>query len=480
MAHPKTIVWFRQDLRLHDNPALTRAADQGEVIPIYIWDEVNPGDWLPGSASQWWLHHALESLKESLDNRLLFFKGDPKTLLPELAAKTKATSIVWNRTYSPWQITRDTAIKAALTDAGITVESFNASLLWEPWTILKKDKTPYKVFTPFYRKGCLAAPPPRKPLPAPSHLALHAPKIKSEKLTALALRPSSGHVNGAIWDEMLEPHWEINESAAHEKLDRFLKYGLKDYKEGRNFPTKKAVSQLSPYLHFGQISPNVAWYRALKKPGSDNLDCFCSELGWREFSYNLLYHNPSLPTENLQTKFDHFEWRRDKKALRTWQQGKTGIPFVDAGMRELWQTGYMHNRVRMVAGSFLVKNLRLDWREGEKWFWDCLVDADLASNSASWQWVAGTGADAAPYFRIFNPVSQGQKFDPSGEYTRHWLPELSKVPIKYLFNPWEAPDAILKSAGVTLNKNYPRPIVDLKTSRVNALNAFAKLKTSQQ
>lgn len=482
MPAENVLLWFRQDLRLQDNPALTAAAEQGRVIPIYIWDNKNAGEWLPGAASRWWLHHALAHLSKSLKKRLLFFQGDPLKILPKLIETSGAKHVFWNRCYEPWQRKRDIAIKTILSEMGIQANSFNGSLLWEPWTVLKKDKTPYRVFTPFYRRGCLQAEPPRKPLPIPPDLNLATPKTigllqhLAKPLSALNLLPTTGLVNGETWDKMLAPHWSISEKSAHEKLDLFLKSGIKDYKEGRNFPTKRAVSQLSPYLHFGQISPNAAWHKARGTPESENLNCFCSELGWREFGHSLLYFNDGLPTQNLQTKFNHFKWRKDAKALRAWQQGKTGVPFVDAGMRELWQTGIMHNRVRMVVGSFLVKNLMIHWLAGAKWFWDCLVDADLANNSAGWQWVAGTGADAAPYFRVFNPVTQGQKFDPTGEYTRHWIPELAGLPNKYLFNPWEAPSAILQDAGVVLGKTYPRPVVDLKASRVRALNTFSELK----
>ena len=274
----------------------------------------------------------------------------------------------------------------------------------------------------------------------------------------------------------MEPHWHIGEDHAQDRLQEFVDHGLKDYKEGRNFPAQQNVSRLSPHLHFGEISPNQAWYAAKQKGKGQNMDHFLSELGWREFSYSLLYHFPKLPRKNLQAKFDKFPWRNDKRLLRRWQQGQTGYPIVDAGMRELWQTGYMHNRVRMIVGSFLVKNLLLHWHHGERWFWDCLVDADLANNSASWQWIAGCGADAAPYFRIFNPVTQGQKFDAAGEYTRHFVPELKDLPDKFLFNPWQAPPGVLNEAGVTLGKTYPEPVVDLKLSRERALQAFASLK----
>jgi deoxyribodipyrimidine photo-lyase len=278
------------------------------------------------------------------------------------------------------------------------------------------------------------------------------------------------------WDIKMKSFWNIGEVGANNRLTEFLNNGVKNYKKGRNIPSKPFVSRLSPHLHFGEISPNQAWYAAQKKGDDNNIDHFCSELGWREFSYTQLYFNPELPKKNLQSKFDLFPWDEDEKKLIAWQKGQTGIPMVDAGMRELWITGAMHNRVRMVVGSFLVKNLLLHWHHGERWFWDCLVDADLASNSASWQWIAGCGADAAPYFRIFNPVTQGQKFDPDGEYIRKYIPEISDLPNKYLFNPWEAPQEELDRAGVVIGKDYPKPIIDLKLSRQNALEAFKSLK----
>jgi deoxyribodipyrimidine photo-lyase len=279
------------------------------------------------------------------------------------------------------------------------------------------------------------------------------------------------------WQESLAPHWQIGEQGALDRLRRFLAQGLPGYKEQRDFPARPQVSRLSPHLHFGEISPHQVWREATQAaPGGSDRDHFLSELGWREFSYYLLYHCPTMPEENLQPRFDRFPWQWESPFLAAWQRGQTGIPLVDAGMRELWQTGFMHNRVRMITASFLVKNLLLDWRLGAQWFWDCLVDADLASNSAGWQWVAGCGTDASPYFRIFNPVTQGKKFDPHGEYVRRYVPELAQVPDKYVHCPWEAPDLSLREAGVTLGEHYPRPVVSLKDSREQALAALASLK----
>ena len=466
-----SIFWFRQDLRLADNPALSRAAKAGQVLPVYILDDEAAGDRAMGGASRWWLHHSLKSLDRSLGGRLRFYRGAAQSILPRLVEQHGAASVFWNRCYEPWRIRRDKAIKAELTQRGVAVESDNASLLWEPWEALKQDGTPYRVFTPFYRKGCLNAAPPRKPLPPPQRLDLVAAQDDgSLPLEALDLLPA------IRWDRTLEPHWTIGEAGARDRLDAFLEQGLHGYKTDRNFPARRNVSRLSPHLHWGEISPNEVWHRVSARPDGADRDHFRSELGWREFSYSLLYHFPDLPTRNLQSGFDDFPWRSDPAALLRWQRGETGISIVDAGMRELWQTGYMHNRVRMIVGSFLVKNLLQHWHDGEAWFWDCLVDADLASNSASWQWIAGCGADAAPYFRIFNPVTQGVKFDPDGTYTKHFVPELADLPNEVLFSPWEAPALVLEAAGVRLGRSYPEPIVDLKASRERALAAYRQMK----
>lgn len=464
----KVIHWFRQDLRLHDNPSLAAAVKAGEVLAVYILDDVNAGQWRMGGASRWWLHHALASLNESLGGGLNVYSGDAREALAELVARHDVKAVFWNRCYEPWRIARDAEVKQALKARHVEVQSFNASLLWEPWEVLKQDGSPYKVFTPFYRKGCLGAKPPREPINAPAT----APWVKDERalaLDALKLLPE------ARWGAQLAPHWRIGEEGARAAFYAFLDNGLQHYKHGRDFPAKHAVSRLSPYLHFGEISPHQVWNAARLREADANSGHFCSELAWREFSYYLLYHQPQLPVANLQKKFDAFPWRKDAAVLARWQKGQTGFPLVDAGMRELWQTGYMHNRVRMVVASFLVKNLLIDWREGAAWFWDCLVDADLANNSASWQWVAGSGADAAPFFRIFNPVTQGQKHDADGEYIRTFVPELAALPDKYLFSPWLAPAVVLAKAGVELGKTYPAPMLDIAATRTRALEAFAAL-----
>lgn len=463
------IVWFRQDLRLADNPAVTAAAASGApLLPVFILDDENAGAWAQGAASRWWLHQSLDALDRALGGALRFLRGKADELLPELAVSSGAQSVYWNRCYEPWRIERDKVVKGQLQADGFTVRTFNASLLFEPPAVTRKDGTPYRVFTPFYRNGCLdGAVSPRALCKCPADLTL-CRNGHETTLQKLDLMPR------IHWYEEIAGTWTPGETGATERLQAFLSRNLDNYKGGRNRPDLDAVSRLSPHLHFGEISPHQLWHAI---DGSENEDAasFLSELGWREFSYYLLYHWPELPRDNLQRKFNRFPWRDDANDLSAWQQGRTGYPFVDAGMRELWCTGYMHNRVRMVAGSFLVKNLMLHWHHGEDWFWDTLVDADLANNSASWQWVAGTGADAAPYFRIFNPVTQGRKFDPDGGYVRRYVPEIGALPDRYLHEPWSAPREVLQKAGVTLGSNYPHPVVDLKASRERALAAFRSL-----
>ena len=463
------IHWFRQDLRISDNPSLFEAVNNGSIIPIYILDDENSHEYSMGSGSRWWLHQSLNALNKSLKGNLLVYRGDPKIILVDLVKKHNVKAVYWNRCYEPWRITRDSKLKILLGEHGINCKSFNGSLLWEPWNVLKSDGTPYKVFTPYYKNVCSALSPPRPPFPKPLKVKFHACASKHNSIDELNLLPSH------TWHHKLDKCWNVGENKAQNRLHDFIDNELINYKAGRDFPALKNVSRLSPYLHFGEISPFQIWYAIKSIEESDDQAHFLRELGWREFSYNLLYHFQDLPKQNLQSKFNQFPWLKNKKYLDAWQIGKTGYPLIDAGMRELWQTGYMHNRIRMVTGSFLVKNLLLHWHHGERWFWDCLLDADLANNSASWQWIAGCGADAAPYFRVFNPCTQGEKFDPEGEYTRRFVPELAKLPDKFLFSPWNAPEDILKKADITLGKTYPNPIVDLKTSRLRALDAYKSI-----
>lgn len=473
MPAKKSIMWFRQDLRVRDNPALHAAVLAGQVLPIYILYDENAGKDKIGAASRVWLHHALKDLSASLDGYLHVYKGDAKTILKKLVKDNDITDIHWNRGYEKWRMDRDQDIKEHFKNDGLIVESHNGSLLWEPWTIQNQSGSHYKVFTPFYRKGCLNAESPREPINKPRDMHfIDAGDRGMPAIEKLGLLRS-----GKDWDDKISNHWDISEEGAHNQLDHFLSKPIDRYKEGRNNPSEDNVSRLSPYLHFGQISPNHAWYSARDTGQNNNIDHFCSELGWREFSYHLLYNYPDLPRNNLKEMFDDFPWDKDSNALKAWQRGQTGCPMVDAGMRELWETGFMHNRVRMITASFLIKNLLIDWRDGEAWFWECLFDADLASNSASWQWVAGCGADAAPYFRIFNPVLQGQKFDKKGDYVRKYVPELKDLPNKYIHNPWDAPEEVLKESGVMLGETYPVIIVDLKVSRNRALEAYEQMKS---
>ena len=449
MTKPTALLWLRQDLRLHDNPSLTQAiADGFAVIPVFILDDENAGAWKHGGASRWWLHQSLAALNKSLGGHIVFRKGDAKTIIPQLVRETGAKAIYWNRCYEPWRITRDKSIKEDLAKNGIAVKSFNAALLWEPWEVLKNDGTPYKVFTPYYRRGCLGKVEPARPLPVPKNIPYGETSAKGN-LDDLSLMPR------IRWHEGMESAWNPGEAGARVRLKDFLEGGLHGYKDGRNYPARENVSRLSPHLHFGEISPRLIWHEARGFGMANNLetdlDCFCSELGWREFSHALLYHFPDLPRQPLQPKFEKFPWYENAEYLERWQKGETGIPLVDAGMRQLWHTGWMHNRVRMVVGSFLVKNLLLHWHHGEDWFWDCLVDADLANNSASWQWIAGCGADAAPYFRVFNPQTQAERFDADETYIRQWVPEYG-------------------------SNKYAKAIVDLKASRKRALEAYSSIK----
>tara|TARA_B100000614_G_scaffold258984_1_gene282550 strand:+ start:374 stop:1795 length:1422 start_codon:yes stop_codon:yes gene_type:complete len=468
------IMWFRQDLRLNDNPAIIEANNSGlKILPVYILDDINSSNWKIGSASRWWLNESLKKLNDSLNHNLCFMSGDSIKCLNNLISTYNVKSVYFNKCYEPWRIQSDEKIINFLSNKDINTFQLNGSLLFEPESTVKEDGTPYKVFTPFYRKGCLQnSPEPRIPLEKPKNIKFL--KHVELQLEELELLPKKN------WYKDFKDDWSPGENGAREKLNQFLQLGIHNYKDGRNFPSKKNVSRLSPHLHHGEISPNTVWYEVKEKAETMDSyrdgDHYLSELGWREFSYNLLYFFPYLPKENLQKKFDNFPWEENNESLIKWQKGETGYPIVDAGMRELWKTGYLHNRVRMIVGSFLVKNLLLHWHHGQEWFWETLVDADLANNSASWQWVSGSGADAAPYFRIFNPVTQGEKFDPNGEYIKHYIPELKNLNGKFLYAPWEAPESVLEAAGIELGKNYPKPIVDLKLSREKALAAFEELK----
>lgn len=469
-----TLLWFRRDLRLTDNSALTAALEAGAVIPVYVHDPEADGDWAEGSATRWWLHHSLSALDLSLRElgaRLIIRRGPALSCLRALMAETGAGRVVWNRRYEPASIVRDTEIKRELRAEGAVVATFNSALLYEPWQLTREKNQPYKVFTPFWKalqiRG-LSLP----ILPASAALPPVADKLASLPIAALNLLPK------IAWDGGLYENWQPGEAGALGRLETFLDTGVADYHEQRDRPDRDGVSRLSPYLHFGEIGPRqIVHALHARDPISAGAECYFRELAWREFAHHLLYHFPQSPLEPLDQRFAAFPWAEpDPVLVKAWQRGRTGIPLVDAGMRELWHTGWMHNRVRMIVASLLVKNLRIHWLEGARWFWDTLVDADLANNTLGWQWTAGCGADAAPYFRIFNPVLQGKRFDPEGAYVLRWVPELARVPVKYLHSPWEAPTAVLHGAGVRLGVSYPLPIVDLKRSRAEALAAFATIK----
>lgn len=470
MSNKPSICWFRQDLRLNDNPALLEAAGRGQVLPVYILDDANGDKWQCGAAGRLWLHHSLRSLNRSLDGSLRIYRGRAEEIIPRLCREFQIDQVLWNRCYEPWRLKCDREIKNRLELQSVQAHSYNGSLLWDPWQILKKDGSPYKIFTPFYKRARTQAQGKLEdPRPAPLNLSLYHNDPGGITVEDLGLRPDHS------WCRKVEGHWRIGEDNGLLALEKFLETRLTNYQNGRDFPALNATSRLSPHLHFGELSPRQVWQRISEASDDDNAETFKSELGWREFSYYLLYHFPHLPEKNLKPRFDQFPWWLNDRWLESWKLGKTGYPFVDAGMRELWQTGFMHNRVRMITASFLVKNLLIHWRHGADWFWDCLVDADLASNSASWQWVAGCGTDASPFFRIFNPVSQGHKFDPEGVYTRRFVPELANLPSKYLFSPWQAPPEVLDQAGVRLGDSYPYPLVDLQQSRKKALDSLKQI-----
>ena len=480
-----TLLWFRQDLRLQDNPALTAAlARRGPVIPVYVLDDAGDGGWPLGGASRWWLHHALAALDADLrarGSRLILARGESGAELDRLRRATGAGAIFWNRRYEPAVIARDATLKARWTAEGVEAKSFNAALLHEPHTITNKQGKPFQVFTPFWRH-CLEL-----PVEAPARLAaataIPGPERwpTGKELAELTLLP------GIKWDSGFSEAWTPGETGAAKRLKLFVADAMDTYSDRRNIPGVDGTSMLSPWLHFGELSPRQIWAAVQTVaretgvfPPSNGARVFLSEVGWREFAHHLLFHFPHTPERPLRSDFESFPWADDPDGLklRAWRRGSTGYPIVDAGMRQLWASGWMHNRVRMIAASFLVKHLRLSWVHGARWFWDTLVDADLASNTLGWQWTAGCGADAAPYFRVFAPVLQGVKFDPEGAYVRRWVPELARLPAEHIHAPWEAPAGVLAAAGVRLGNggNYPAPIVDHATARNEALAAFKRIR----
>lgn len=477
-----TIYLFRHDLRLRDLPGLHAAVTRGRVLPVYILDDRAAGDFAPGGASRWWLHHSLRALDQGLRDlggNLLLRRGDTLEILEDLVAESGADAVHFSRGYTPWERELENQLHTVLSERGVDCRRYPGTLLFEPEHVANQAGDPYKVFTPFWR-ACRLAPEPGMPLPAPEQIAWAEAPGPAEELDDWALAPRQP--DWALgWDE----HWSPGENGASERLASFLGQRLEDYASGRDFPARASTSRLSPHLHFGEISPRTLWHatraRAEAQPRLQKAaDKFLSELGWREFSAHLLFHFPSLVDSPFRPDFRHFPWGGKPEQLKAWQQGRTGYPIVDAGMRELWQTGYMHNRVRMIVASFLTKHLLTHWQQGERWFHDTLVDADMANNLCSWQWAAGCGADAAPYFRIFNPVLQGRKFDPEGHYVRRWVPELAALPDRHLHAPWEAPAGVLDEAGVALGKHYPHPVVDHRDARETALGAWQTLREQSQ
>ncbi|MBX9790667.1 MAG: DNA photolyase family protein [Pirellulales bacterium] len=493
MSATPAIVWFQQDLRVEDHPALEAAVARGGfVIPVYIQAPGEAGRWPPGGAARWWLHQSLARLSELLaarGSRLILRQGESLAELREIVAATGADAILWNRRIEPAAASRDQAIAAALRCDGLRVGVTNGNLLWDPDSVRTSSGQPFRVFTPFYR-ACLAHEQPPTPRPAPARLASPANWPDSLPLAALELEPAID------WAAGMRAEWSPGEAGAQALLDRFVTTAIAQYPEQRDIPAAAGTSWLSPYLHFGEISPRQLWHAIAraevdatsrrgrtattpsngKNASNASTVAFLRQLVWREFAQHLLHHFPETAQQPLRPEFAGFPAEDDPKALRAWQQGRTGYPLVDAGMRQLWSIGWMHNRVRMVVASFLVKHLLIPWQRGAEWFWDTLVDADLANNTLGWQWVAGCGADAAPYFRIFNPVTQSQRFDPAGEYIRRWVPELAELSDTQIHAPWQVPPEALRAAGVVLGKTYPRPIVEHTEARSRALAALAAMK----
>ncbi|ALP52735.1 deoxyribodipyrimidine photolyase [Candidatus Tenderia electrophaga] len=469
------LVWLHQDLRLSDNPALYHAAEAADtLIPVYIHAPQELEPWAPGAASRWWCHHSLSTLQQALHargSRLIIRRGASQDVLQRLIRETGAGAVYWNHRYAPQAARRDAHIAAWLRAHDIEVHTYHGNLLYTPGSVLTKEHKPFRVFTPFWR-ACrqqgLGAP----PLPVPQRLG--ECRLASEAVEALALLPD------IPWHHGLASSWRPGEDNALEQLQGFCDAALAHYDAGRDRPDRLDTSRLSPHLAFGEISPRQVVSAVLNAfmdhaTQGDSMDRFLSELGWREFAYHTLHHFPYATDTPLNPRFEAFPWRDDKALLRAWQQGKTGFPIIDAGMRQLWHSGWMHNRVRMIVASFLTKNGLQPWQTGARWFWDTLVDADLASNSFNWQWVAGCGLDAAPYFRIFNPVRQSERFDPHGDYLRQWLPELAQLPLPWLHRPWLTPADVQHACNVRIGRDYPAPILDLNSSRKRALNLSRQL-----
>ncbi len=477
------IVWFGLDLRLADQPALQAAlAHGGPVLPVFIWSPEEEAPWSPGAASRWWLHHSLAALERQLrarGSRLIVRRGPALLVLTELLRESGARAVFWNRRYEPAVRKRDALLEQALHQCGCRVGCFDAALLHDPERIRTRTGEPYRVFTAFWRR-CIVELAPAAPRPAPERLAAPQRWPRSLPLEALELLPQHG------WADGFGALWQPGETGAQERLQQFLRDGFELYARRRDRPDCAGTSRLSPHLHFGEISPAQIWHAVVRHAARRGRtgahwrgSAFLREMVWREFAHHLLYHYPHSSEAPLRPEFADFGWRSDPELLRAWQRGRTGYPIVDAGMRELWASGWMHNRVRMIVASFLVKDLLIHWQEGARWFWDTLVDADLANNTLGWQWSAGCGADAAPYFRIFNPALQGMKFDPQGGYVRRWCPELAALPDRWIHQPERAPKTVLEAAGLQPGVSYPRPIVNHLVARAVALETFAKPRSSR-
>jgi deoxyribodipyrimidine photo-lyase len=477
-AAAPVIVWLRRDLRLHDNPALHWATTQDRPVIVVYVHPTETKRWQIGAASQWWLHHSLTAFSQELDTcgaRLLILRGQPLDVLARLIGQTKATAVVWNRRYEPDAIATDAAVKATLKQDGIEAHSFAGNVCHEPWTVVKADQSPYRVFTAWWRAAEAS-----ESLPTTDKVdnidGWQGKCADALAIAKLQLLPALD------WADGFTAHWKPGEAGARQALQSALDERLTQYNDSRDIPSITGTSRVSAHLAFGELSPRtivakVRAHRGWKKAASrEQLQGFVRQIGWHDFANHLLFHFPDTPTEPLDKRFEAFPWVSAPEHLRAWQRGQTGIPLVDAGMRELWQTGWMHNRVRMITASLLIKNLGVHWLRGAEWFWDTLVDADLANNTMGWQWVAGCGADAAPYFRVFSPQRQGERFDKQGAYVRRWVPELEHLPDKYIHSPWEAPPLVLQQANIELGVDYPAPIIDLSASRKEALERFAQIK----
>ena len=471
----KVIVWFRKDLRLLDNPSIFEATSNGySIIPIFIWGSDSNQKWAPGEASKWWLHNALASLASDiakLGGNLSFYHGDPSSILPKLVRESSADGVYFGRAFDPYGMEVEASVINSLRSNNIHQKSFNNTLLVEPWEVQNKTGKPFQVFTPFWRHT-------RKYI-FQDPLTYHLDNISFSDFPSVGIALDDlGLLPRLDWHQKLHQYWEVSEDAAHKRLAYSLSSVVDSYSHRRNIPGIDGTSRLSPYLAWGLLSPRQICHAVLEnEPEGSNRgqNKFLTEVGWREFSYHLLYHYPTITDQPLRPKYQSFPWLNDPETLDKWKFGNTGYPMVDAGMRQLYETGWMHNRVRMVVASFLVKHLLISWNEGAKWFWDTLVDADLASNTQGWQWAAGCGADAAPYFRIFNPILQGEKFDAKGNYVRKWIPPLDDVPKKWLFSPWDAPKTTLEGTNLSLGENYPEPCVEHKFARARALEALSTI-----